>query len=158
MSFFYLLQNAYLNFFFVFTERHFQSSCTENYVEEYHLQHFQERITNEDSLMWLVIFHLLSTLLSRMQTEDRKIKMKYRLVKFERIWNVKSFYWPQKTNTQITAVMFWRIGKTSSRQKMCLRICSYLTLKYLSFYGKVVCFKPAERANSRSGSPHIVRS
>lgn len=56
MSFFYLLQNAYLNFFFVFTERHFQSSCTENYVEEYHLQHFQERITNEDSLMWLVIF------------------------------------------------------------------------------------------------------
>lgn len=82
MSFFYLLQNAYLNLFFVFTERHFQSSCTENYVEEYHLQHFQERITNEDSLMWLVIFHLLSTLLSRMQTEDRKIKMKYRLVKF----------------------------------------------------------------------------
>lgn len=51
MSFFYLLQNAYLNFFFVFTERHFQSSCTENYVEEYHLQHSQERITNEDSLM-----------------------------------------------------------------------------------------------------------
>lgn len=89
MSFFYLLQNAYLNFFFVFTERHFQSSCTENYVEEYHLQHFQGRITNEDSLMWLVIFlqkvgsrHLLSTLLSCMQTEDREIKMKYRLVKF----------------------------------------------------------------------------